>query len=116
MAALRRPFLAVLAALVLSMVSVFSAMHMAPAPDSRARIEAQLILGADPGDLCGMPEMHMGYHCPFCHALPEPPEPAAPDRHVPLARALDLPRLAAFVLPRARLDFGLTARAPPLPA
>ena len=111
---LRKTILACGTALVLALLSVVSAHHMAPDRDDAARMEAFIAMSGLVDDLCGLEAGHSKHACPFCHQLPEAPRTAAPDlaQRVLSARL----RVAArgLVVGPTGLSAPVGVRAPPL--
>lgn len=77
--ALRTTILACGAAILLALLSVVSAHHMAPDRDHAARMQAVITMGSLAEDLCGLERGDADHRCPFCHKLPDVPRTAAPD-------------------------------------
>ena len=77
--ALRKTILACSAAILLALLSVVSAHHMAPDRDHVARMQAAMAMGSLAEDLCGLEQGGADHRCPFCHKLPDVPRTAAPD-------------------------------------
>ncbi|MCA0922957.1 hypothetical protein [Pseudooceanicola nanhaiensis] len=68
----------------LAVSSVGSATLMAPDRTSMARAVHAMAFGPAEADFCGHPAGHDGHehNCPFCHALPDPPQFIAPDLRI----------------------------------
>lgn len=110
-----RPFLSVLALVVLAITSVQSASMLAPDRDAAIRSTIELYYGASAEDFCG-DEKHGDHHCPFCRLLPDAP------RADPVALAVLLQphdgwrRLASLTRDAQARNLNHLARAPPSPA
>ncbi|MER5173257.1 hypothetical protein [Thioclava kandeliae] len=68
-------FAALILGLCLAWASVLSAAMMAPTQDSLAREAHALLHDPLAGGICGETPHGAGYHCPFCHSLPDVPRP-----------------------------------------
>lgn len=107
------PVLTLLAALMLAVVSVFSAAAMAPQPPQDASITAFLAAGGDPADLCGDEGHHPGGHCPFCRLLSDLPDYGPAQRLLILRLDARFRLLAQQFAPPQSGHPHLPARAPP---
>ena len=109
-----RPFLSVLALVLLAMTSVQSASMLAPDRDAAIRSTIELYYGTSAEDFCG-DEKHGDHRCPFCRLLPEAP------RADPVALAVLLQphdgwrRLASLTRDAQARNLNHSARAPPSP-
>lgn len=113
---LRKAILTYGAALMLAVLSIVSAHHMAPDRDDSARMEAFIAMGSLAQDLCGLEPGGAEHRCPFCHKLPDALRIAAPDlTHRVLPVFLHVVRHSLVVGPERRLA-PVGVRAPPFSA
>lgn len=107
--------------LILTLVSIVSAMHMGPtamAAPEHARMQMaapmQMAHAAAGQDDCdpGQPR-HATHHCPFCHKLPGSLDLRRPDTALRLLSAGPARPGAPQALRRAAFDHAISPRAPP---
>ncbi|WP_056037605.1 hypothetical protein [Loktanella sp. 3ANDIMAR09] len=101
------------AAAFLAAQSVVSAHDMAPERASIQQMQTALALGATLEDFCGTTGPDHS-DCPFCHKLPEPPVPVAPQVMRTLAFALADGRGRDLVTGPLHIRSHAAPRAPPL--
>ncbi|MGY9049706.1 MAG: hypothetical protein ACKVKF_22370 [Rhodobacterales bacterium] len=109
----RRMMFAFCTALMLSVLSVVSAHHMAPDRDDAARVEAFHAMGMLAEYLCGLGESAHDHRCPFCHKLPVAPRITAPDQPQRIVQVVVQNSSHDLVLGPQLLSAHVSVRAPP---
>lgn len=112
-AGFRKTVIAWAAAVLLAVFGAVSAHHMGPPSEEAVAVAELRALGITADDLCGTEAAGHGWHCPFCHKLPDAPRLTAPDAVQRLARVIPDSRGDHLLRGPQHIASHVTTRGPP---